>query len=141
MTPLPAERSPPLWPLALAAALFLVRVEAQLILLAIAVAALLYAAASLLAERPAPERADDSSRLVLRIPGGLGALLAVSTLFVLFANARFSTLPSTSLWFAWNLGLFPLGYLLGLAALARAHAGSCWRWPAACCSRSWPPGA
>lgn len=153
----PTHRPPPLWPLALAlaATLFLVRTEAQLILLAIALAALFYAAARTFAAgdslaRPGEARRDEARpagpmnaldgaglaqpddpaartmrrpvQLILFFPATRSALLAIATLIVLFGNVAFSTLPSTSLWFAWILGLFPLAYLLGITALARgAH--------------------
>jgi len=118
MYPLPAERSPPLWPLVLALAtmLFFMHGESQLILLAIAVAALLYAVARVLSERRAAGAGGAASALMLTGPGGLGTAFALLTLAALFASVSFSTLPSTSLWFAWILGLFPLGYLIGLAA-------------------------
>lgn len=111
----PAERSPPLWPLALAlaAALFLVRTEAELIRLALVLAALLYAAAHTCAMPAA------ALGTMLVFPATRGAGLAAGALIALFATIPFSTLPSTSLWFAWILGLFPLGYLLGTTALAR----------------------
>lgn len=118
--------SSPLWPLALAfaACLFLTRTEAQLILLALIIAALLYAAARLIPEAATDTVPKPATRLELSLPGGLGTALALVTLLALFASVPFSTQPSTSLWFAWILGLFPLGYLLGLAALARGA-----RWP------------
>jgi O-antigen ligase len=114
-------RPVPFWPLALAfaASLFLTRTEAQLILLALIIAALLYAAARLLPEAATDTAPNPATRLGLSLPGGMGTALAVLTLLALFASVPFSTLPSTSLCFAWILGLFPLGYLLGLAALAR----------------------
>lgn len=137
MNPVPAERSPPLWPLvpALAAMLFFMQGESQLILLAIAVAALLYAAARTCAARaaassappgearPMPDAAAAGTprpaQVNLVFPAPRSALLALAALIALFASVSFSTLPSTSLWFAWILGLFPLAYLLGITALAR----------------------
>ena len=124
MSSLPAEPSPPLWPLALAVAatLFFMQSEGQLILVAIAVGAMLYTAARVLTERRA---AGGASTRVLTVPGGLGTALALLTLVALFASVPFSTLPSSSSSFAWILGLFPLGYLISLAGLMR---GARWEW-------------
>jgi O-antigen ligase len=168
------QRPPSPWPLALAlaAALFFMRTEPQLYLLAISLAALFvmaattFAAASRLDETRqgraahdatsgsartdlgdttarresdhAPDGADaapiagcngaiahagtprvDAPAVALFVPSTTGTLLAAGALLVLFASVPFSTLPMTSLWFAWILGLFPLGYLLGVTALAR----------------------
>lgn len=62
---------------------------------------------------------DTAPAVTLFVPATTSALLAVAALIILFATLPFSTLPMTSLWFAWILGLFPLGYLLGVTALAR----------------------
>ncbi|MGK2925919.1 MAG: O-antigen ligase family protein [Lysobacterales bacterium] len=137
MNSVPADRLPPLLPLALAfaATLFFMHSEGQLILLAIAVAAVLYAAARTFAARaaaspalpgearPMPDTTATATRRPAQVdlvfPTPRSALLALAALIALFANSAFSTLPSTSLWFAWIIGLFPLGYLIGITALAR----------------------
>lgn len=152
---------PSLWPLAiaLAAALFLIRTEAELIRLTVALGALFYTGGYIFASRPTPpgrgrreplDPRDDEEQPRLRdaleptslavtderaagaphpvaaapsvtlfVPATASAALAAAALIVLFATVPFSTLPMTSLWFAWILGLFPLGYLLGVTALAR----------------------
>lgn len=63
----------------------------------------------------------DAPAVALFVPSTTGTRLAAGALLVLFASVPFSTLPMTSLWFAWILGLFPLGYLLGVTALARGR--------------------
>ncbi|HMM44164.1 MAG TPA: hypothetical protein PKE41_00860, partial [Candidatus Macondimonas sp.] len=152
---------PSLWPLAiaLAAALFLIRTEAELIRLTVALGALFYTGGYIFASSSTPggrgrreplDPRDDEEQPRLRdaleppslavtddraagaphpvaaapsvtlfVPATASAGLAAAALIVLFATVPFSTLPMTSLWFAWILGLFPLGYLLGMTALAR----------------------
>ena len=158
MTPI---ARPSLWPLAiaLAAALFLIRTEAELIRLTVALGALFYTGGYIFASRSTPggrgrreplDPRDDEEQPRLRdaleptalavtddraagaphpvaaapsvtlfVPATASAGLAAAALIVLFATVPFSTLPMTSLWFAWILGLFPLGYLLGVTAPAR----------------------
>ncbi len=94
----------------------LVRVEDQLYLLAAAIALLLCVLA--LGFKNAEEPGS------LTFPTGWIAKLAVVHLTALFTVSRFGTMPWCSYWFAWIIGLLPIGYLLG-----RQLTGQILLWP------------
>lgn len=95
--------------LAFLSCLFLVRVESQLYLLSIALAMVGWAVWREFI-------AGDGADLKIISVHGSGPLLAVVTISALLVNCLTSTMPMTSRWFAWIIGLVPLSYLVWVKA-------------------------
>lgn len=94
----------------LGCATFLIRFEEHLFTLAFAVGLLLFTALTL--SRPV-SNPPKKAICELTLPAGPLAWLVIAHFAWLFMATRFSTVPWTSEWFAWILGLSPLAYLVG----------------------------